>query len=423
MTFSLFAYSIITRLLEPFAGVMLNKRVKSGKERQERLAERFGKTNKSRPSGKLIWMHGASVGETAMLLSIFNKLQTSYQDYHLLVTSQTLTSADMIASKANPNITHQMAPIDTPKAIENFLSHWQPDIAVFAEGEIWPNLIRRTRKKNIPLNFINARMTTKTLNGWKKRKNAAKAIFNCFNFIGAADTQTANGLGKILNKPIDTIGNLKRAIEAPSCDPQELTNWQTSIAGRQCFLAASTHSGEDAIVINAFKKLSAKTSNAFLILAPRHPDRAPEIEKLLTDSRLNFEKRSIINQTACAAPVLLADTIGEMGLWMHLAKAIYLGGANKPDVGGHNPIEPLKLRKPVFTGPHSFNFADLIQALQPCKAISIGNDAEALFAFWDDILSENADYNPDWACVDSVFSAVDEPLTLTLHTLRAQLEE
>ena len=427
MTLSLYAYSALTWALEPFAGHLLRKRLKSGKERKSRLPERFGKTTLKRPSGKLIWMHGASVGETSMLLNLFDKLKSSYDDHHLLVTSQTLTSADMIAAKAGKNVIHQMAPMDGPRSVDRFLSHWQPDIAIFAEGEIWPNLIRKTDKRNTPLFLINARMTEKTLTNWRRRTNAAKKIFNCFHFTGAADEHTAQGIQDILGYPLDAIGNLKRAIEPPSYDSAELEKWQTAIADRKCLLAASTHSSEEEIALSAFKKLLETHPNAFLILVPRHPERSSEISKILKSQELSFEQRSRNKQTACAEPVLLADTIGEMGLWLRLAKAVYLGGANKRGVGGHNPIEPLKLKKPVFSGPHSFNFSELMKALEPCRAITVGDAPEELAAFWMNAIDENHDKpsfaEPDWDCVDSIFSAVDEPLAITLNAIRTKLEE
>lgn len=432
MTLSLFAYSIATWALEPASGFILNKRLKAGKERKSRLPERNGKSQITRPDGKLVWMHGASVGETAMLLSIFKHLKKTNPELNALITSQTLTSADMIAAKAGPNIIHQMAPIDGPRAVSQFLDHWKPDSAILAEGEIWPNLILGAHKRHIPINLINARMTIKSLTSWNKRPAAARKLFGSFDFIGAADTPTAKGISHLLRRPPNTLGNLKRAIDAPTCDAQELAKWQTTLNDRDCFLAASTHDGEEDLAIKAFQDIQVHTPNALLILAPRHPERANAIAKLLEQSGLSFQQRSIHTDIGCNAPVLLADTIGEMGLWMTLCNAIYLGGAHQTGIGGHNPIEPLKLRKPTFTGPHSFNFSDLMTALEPCHAITIGKSVEELKLFWlrhaknisaDQVEDSPSQTGPNWECVDAVFSAVDEPLNLTLNAIRAQLEE
>ncbi|MFC7291092.1 3-deoxy-D-manno-octulosonic acid transferase [Hirschia litorea] len=432
MTLSLYAYSAATWLLEPLSGHILKKRIKAGKERASRLPERFGRTDIVRPTGKLIWMHGASVGETAMLLSILKYLKSSHPDLTALITSQTLTSADMIAAKAGPNIIHQMAPIDGPRAVSRFLEHWKPNAAILAEGEIWPNLILAAYEKQIPLNLINARMTVKSLTSWNKRRSAARKLFNSFDFIGAADTPTAKGIANLLGRAPNTVGNLKRAVDAPTCDPQELAKWQESLDGRDCFLAASTHEGEEDLAIAAFKQIQQTSPNALLILAPRHPERANAIGRLLDAEGLKYQQRSNDTQIGCAAPILLADTIGEMGLWMTLCKAVYLGGAHQSGIGGHNPIEPLKLRKPTFTGPHSFNFSDLMKALEPCNAISVGQSANELGQFWlqhtmqiekNNAATAASSATPNWECVDAVFSAVDEPLTLTLNAIRAQLEE
>lgn len=428
MSLSLLGYIIATWLFEPFSNIVLKKRLKAGKERESRLPERRGISSIPRPNGKLIWMHGASVGETSMLLSLYKKIQLDFPDVTLLITSQTLTSADMITAKSNDAIIHQMAPIDGPRAVAKFLNHWQPDLGVIAEGEIWPNLIRTANRNEISLFFVNARMTQKTIESWKKRRSASHEIFSNFQFIGAADRQTAAGLDIISSKSVDAIGNLKRAIEAPTCNKQELSNWQNKLKNRPVLLAASTHASEEKLAIDAFVEIQKTIPDAHLIIVPRHPKRADDIKLILENKNLNFNQRSKSGNMQDNASVLLADTIGEMGLWMHLADGIYLGGANKEGVGGHNPIEPLKLRKPVFMGPHSFNFKDLIEALEQSKTIVIGESGRELAQFWIEQI-EKQDKNSDviskydWNLVNSVFSAVDEPLALTLNAITTQLED
>jgi len=187
VTATLALYRIATTLLEPFAPALVRNRVKSGKERAERTGERFGRTGVARPSGPLLWMHGASVGESKLLLDLFEAVRRRRPDTHALVTTQTTTSADMITSKSPAGVIHQMAPVDAPGAVARFLEHWRPDAAVFAEGEIWPNMLLGLKRARIPGALVNARMTTKTLASWNGRKTSAQELFATFNFIGAAD--------------------------------------------------------------------------------------------------------------------------------------------------------------------------------------------------------------------------------------------
>jgi 3-deoxy-D-manno-octulosonic-acid transferase len=169
VTASLTLYRIGTTLLEPLAPLLVRNRVKNGKERAERAGERFGRTALARPAGPLVWMHGASVGESKLLLDVFKATRERRPDAHALVTTQTTTSADMIAANPPQNILHQMAPVDGPRAVGRFLRHWRPDAAVFAEGEIWPNMLLSLKRAGIPAALATARMTAKTLASWTGR--------------------------------------------------------------------------------------------------------------------------------------------------------------------------------------------------------------------------------------------------------------
>ncbi len=423
MPASLILYRTLTGLLHPILGPVLKQRIKVGKEEEARAPERFGRSAMPRPSGKLIWMHGASVGETSLLLSVANRLLARSPDLSILMTSQTLTSARMIAARAPQNIIHQMAPLDSPFSVRRFFKHWKPDAGVFAEGEIWPNLIHAARKRKVPLALINARMTDKSLVSWKRRRSLAKNLFGAFAFIGAADEHTALGLEEITGHPVDAIGNLKLSISPPRATQSDVVAWRAQIDQRPVLLAASTHEGEEAMAIDAFLQIRGVADNPLLIIAPRHPDRAPDICRLLEARELTLKQRSQNTTIGCEGPVLLADTIGEIALWMELSHSIYLGGANKPDVGGHNPIEPLQLKKPIFSGPHAFNFRDLMVTLEACDAVKIGEDADALAQFWRDCLSKDQPLTPDWRSVESVFESITTTLDATMAAIDGLLQE
>ena len=382
MSLGLKSYRLLTGALEPLAGLALNARAAKGKEAPERLAERYGQSQVPRPQGRLVWLHGASVGETSLLINLYEKLRTRMPDLVGLFTSQTLTAAEMFKKRAPQGAIHQMAPIDGPRSARRFVEHWRPDALILAEGEIWPNLIHQTQRAGIPMALVNARMTKKTLKGWYGRPASAREIFNSFGFIGAADDQTAKGLKRAMGRTISTVGNLKQAIDAPQADPDEVERWMDALDDRPVLLAASTHSGEEVMAIQAFSPMAKEVDKPLLILVPRHPERATDIVDNLRLSGLVHKQRSKDRSIGCDAQVLIADTMGEMALWMELSRAIYLGGANKPDVGGHNPIEPLKLRKPIFSGPHYFNFLQLMDRLRQFDGVTIGASVKDLEAFW-----------------------------------------
>ena len=181
------AYSGLTRALEPMLPLWLKQRALKGKEDPARQDERFGKASIERPKGQLFWMHGASVGETTMLLPLIHKLLAAYPQAHIIITSGTVTSANLMAKRLPPRALHQYVPLDTRNAVSSFLDYWKPDIAFWAESEIWPNLITQTHARNIPMALINARMSEKSIQGWFKRQKTALSLFGAFDIILASN--------------------------------------------------------------------------------------------------------------------------------------------------------------------------------------------------------------------------------------------
>lgn len=416
MTASLALYRIATRLLEPFAPALVSKRVKSGKERAERTGERFGRTPIARPTGALVWMHGASVGESKLLLDLFEAVRARRPDAHALVTTQTTTSADMIAAKSVPGVIHQMAPVDGPGAVQRFLAHWKPDAAVFAEGEIWPNMLTGLKRARIPAALANARMTTKSLTSWNSRKPSARELFATFSFIGAADQQTAQGLATAIDRQIAPVGNLKMASRITPPPADKVATFRAAV-GRPVLLAASTHPGEDAFALDAFQQVRETFPNALLIIVPRHPDRGADIVAQVRARELLCQQWSIDRVTPTpGVDVLVADTIGELLFWFALADAIYLGGATMEGIGGHNAIEPAQLGKRVFTGPHGFNFRDTFDVLARASALIIGGAPDELAAFWRDELEGALP-----VATGDLFAAFQAPFDATVNAIIAML--
>jgi 3-deoxy-D-manno-octulosonic-acid transferase len=409
MTPALFAYRLATYAMSPFLGFVLRARAKSGKEDYLRLHERYAKRLPPRRPGPLIWLHGASVGESGLLLELGRRLIAARPGVMLVFTSQTQTSARLLGPLLPDNAIHAMAPLDTPQAARRFIQHWKPDICVFAEGEIWPNLIHEARRSGARTALVNARMTQKSAEGWQKVRGLFRQLVGRFDIVLAADLDTGQRLEGLLGRPVRAAGNLKSALPPPTANEVELTRIVTNfIAGRRCLLAASTHPGEEEIFLDA---AAALDEDIALIIAPRHPERGEEIETLLKQRGLRHARRSKGVQPDKRDRVLLADTMGEMGIWLRVATAVYLGGGHAEGVGGHNPLEPIRLDRPVATGPRVHNFADLMASLEASGLVHTVADTAALSNFLRAPTPVPAD------ALAALAAQSDEPMLLTLGAL------
>jgi 3-deoxy-D-manno-octulosonic-acid transferase len=418
VTASLALYQLGTRLLEPLAPLLVRSRLKTGKERPERIRERFGHTDAARPDGTLLWLHGASVGESRLLLDLLVALRRKRSDLHALVTTQTLTSADMIASSSIDGMVHQMAPVDGPGTVDRFLRHWSPDVAIFAEGEIWPNMLAALKTRGVPAALVNARMTSGTLASWKRRPSSAREVFSAFDFIGAADQATADGLLAATGRHIDVVGNLKTASEVAAPPAAEVSAFRAHIDHRPVVLAASTHPGEDEFALDAFSDLRRSALRALLILVPRHPERGSAISGLARSRSFTTQQRSVDPSPPDAkVDVLVADTIGELLFWYAVADGVYLAGATAEGIGGHNPAEPVQLGKRVFTGPHGFNFRETFEAMEKAAVLRIGSTPQQLCEWW--LASLGGDESASTSA--PAFSASRAPFKRTITAVLALL--
>lgn len=343
-------YAVLTGLLDPLAPVLLRRRARQGKEDPARLAERLGRAAAARPDGALVWLHGVSVGEATSLLPLIAALRSRRPDLALLVTSGTTTAAELLARRLPPGVIHQYAPIDTPQTVDRFLGHWRPALAVFVESELWPNLIQAANARGVKLALVSARITEKTRRSWARFPVAAHAIFSSFDLILPQDDAAADRIRRLGGAPGPKL-NLKLAGEPLPADEAELTRLREAVAGRKVILAASTHPGEDEIVVDAFRAAVPDPAEALLILAPRHPDRGEGLA-----ARFHGGRRAAGEPPA--GPIHVADTLGELGLFFRLADVVVMGGGFLPGIGGHNPLEPARIGRPILTGPHAYNAAE-----------------------------------------------------------------
>jgi 3-deoxy-D-manno-octulosonic-acid transferase len=366
-------YAAATGLLAPLAPALLRARAEKGKEDPARLPERLGAASRPRPAGPLVWLHGVSVGETQSLLPLIAALRERRPDLAILVTSGTVTSAELLARRLPAGVIHQFAPVDAPGAVRRFLAHWRPDAGIFVESELWPNLILGAKARGVRLALLSARMTDGSARAWARSPASARALIGAFDLILPQDTATAARLTTLGARLAGQL-NLKLVGEPLPADAAELARLTAAIAGRQAVLAASTHPGEESIIADAARQAGA----ALLIVAPRHPDRGAAVAAELAARGFQVARRSAGEPLAAATTAYVADTLGELGLFLRLAAVVVMGGSFVEGVGGHNPLEAARLGRPMITGPHAFNAREVYDQLLAEAAAIEAADAAAL---------------------------------------------
>lgn len=368
-------YRAISATLGVFAGVYLNDRAQRGKEDRARLGERFGRYTQTRPAGALLWLHAASVGESSVALALIDALAARDPALSFLLTTGTRTSADLVARRAPPRTTHVYAPLDRADCVRRFLDFWRPAAGVFVESELWPNLILEAEARGVKLALVNARMSPKTLRRWTTWRTAGRRLVGAFSYVSAADARTRDALAALRPAPMGASGNLKLAAPAPRVDARARAALAAEVGARPVWLAASTHQGEDEIVLAAHDILRADFANALVIIAPRHPERGENIARLAGDAPLR--SRGV---GPGEASVYVADTLGELGALYDLAPVSLVAGSLLPHLKGHNPIEPAKLGSAIITGPYVESFEDLFNTLFAAGGAVRAHDATTLAA-------------------------------------------
>jgi 3-deoxy-D-manno-octulosonic-acid transferase len=386
MSAALVFYRAATGLAEPLAPALLRGRMRRGKEDPERLSERLGHASRSRPQGPLAWLHGASVGEALSLLPLIDRLRRGRPDLNLLVTSGTTTSAELLARRLPDGVIHQYAPVDAPGAARRFLDAWRPDLAVFVESELWPNLLTQARARGARLAAVSARMSEQSARNWRRMPGAARRLFEGFDLVLPQDDLTAARLAALGARDGGRL-NLKLAGDPLPVDPAVLEAARRAAGDRPLLLAASTHPGEEEVVLEAFQAITSDglPFAARLVVVPRHPVRGAGIAARARLMGFSTWLRSEAGSPVTGSPeaeVWVADALGELGLWFRLATSALVGGSLAEDIGGHNPLEPARLDCPVIAGPHTQGWAAVYQALDQAGAVARVEGAEALDRAW-----------------------------------------
>jgi 3-deoxy-D-manno-octulosonic-acid transferase len=369
-------YRTVSRAGEPVASFALKQRLKAGKEDPARVGERKGVAARARPDGPLVWIHGASVGESLSVIPLVERLRVAHPETHFLVTTGTVTSARLMEERLPAGAFHQFIPLDHPDYVEAFLDHWRPDAALFVESEFWPNLILGARRRAGFMALVNGRVSPRSFEDWKRQPNAIRFILSSFDVIIAQDPQNAVRLTALSGRSVETFGNLKYAAPPLPGDEAALSALAAQIGERKHWLAASTHPGEEETIFAAAKLLKAEFPGLLTIVTPRHPARGAEVAALGAERGLNCALRSKGDEITADTNVYIADTLGELGLFYRLCEVAFVGGS-LVDKGGHNPLEPARLGAAILHGPHVFNFVETYAEMRRTGGAALArNDRE-----------------------------------------------
>jgi len=375
-------YKFITFFFYPFAPVYLYFRKIRKKEDSIRYKEKLAKINIERGEGFLIWFHVASVGEAMSILPLIDGCIKEKKINRILITSITLSSGKILEKRFNnnPKINHQFLPLDIISLINKFLNHWKPNLSIFIDSEIWPNLILKISEKKIPLLLVNARITKKSFDRWKLVIGFAKKIFGKFDLCIASNNESENFLKILGSKNIKNYGNLKFSNIKNDIKKLDL-NFLNKIKNRKVWCAASTHPSEEIICAEAHLKIKKNYNNILTIIIPRHIDRVKTIKEELSKFNINVLLVTELNNFDDKTDILLVNSYGEALKFYDISKYVFLGKSLVQSLikdSGQNPIEPARLGCKILHGPYVSNFAETYNYLKKLGITKEVNDSNKL---------------------------------------------
>lgn len=348
-------YQQLTKLAGPLAAYLLRRRLAQGKEDPKRVPERRGEASVARPEGPLVWFHCASVGESLSVLPLIEQLSMARGDLHFLVTSGTLTSAQLMAERLPENAIHQYVPLDHPLYCRRFFEHWHPEMGVIIESELWPNLILTAQRYGVQLVLANARLSASSFKGWRKARKSIGRLLNAFDIVLAQEEKSAERFRLLGAANLSVPGNLKDDALPLPYDKTTLHTLGKQLENRPLWVAASTHETEESLVADTHVRLKKEVPDLLTVIVPRHPVRGDSIAEELTAKGMHVAQRSKDELPQSGTDIYLADTLGEIGMFYRLSPIAFLGGSFV-DVGGHNPLEAARLDCAIVLGPKMFNF-------------------------------------------------------------------
>lgn len=370
----------------PLLDLWLRRRRARGKEDALRWRERRGVAGLPRPAGRMLWVHGASVGESLSVLPLLARLGQDHPEWSVLLTTGTVTSAALLADRlsADPalsRVRHQYVPVDHPLWVRRFLDHWRPDAALWLESELWPTLIHALGRRRVPLVLVNGRMSERSFRRWQTLPGFARSLLAPFTLCLGQTEGDAARLRALGARQARCVGNIKMATPPLPADPVACAALQVAVGDRPCWLAASTHAGEEGVAAKVHQALATEIPGLLTIIAPRHPHRAGEIMAALPDMHLTRRGQAgaAAHLPQAETEIYLADTMGEMGLLYRQAPVCFIG-KSLVGQGGQNPVEAARLGTAVIFGPQMQNFPDLAPRLLACGGAVQVTDPDSLTA-------------------------------------------
>jgi 3-deoxy-D-manno-octulosonic-acid transferase len=417
-------YRRLSSAVVPLAPALIKRRLRLGKEDPARIGERRGLSRDARPHGPLVWIHGASVGEVLAAAALIERLRAL--NIRILLTSGTVTSAAIVAKRFPADIIHQYVPYDSPRYVARFLDHWRPSLALFIESDLWPNLILQSAARRLPMVLINGRMSQRSFPRWRRVVGTISALLDKFDICLAQSDTDAERFSALGCRNVVTTGNLKLDVPAPPADPGKLERLMAQTRGRPVVVAASTHPGEEEILVEAHKTLAGFFPGLLTVIVPRHPDRGASIARMILAAGLKPALRSREELPTAATDIYVGDTMGELGLFYRLAGIVFMGGS-LVEHGGQNPIEAVKLGAAILHGPHVFNFSDVYEALDQSGGARRVDDQQAVVKQVGQLLanpdSRDAMVAASAQVVDDLGGALERTLTaLEPYLLQVRLE-
>ena len=370
-------YQLLLSLALVFSPLIIIYRLFKNKEHETRFVEKFSFNNKKRINGKLIWFHGASVGEILSIIPIVKYYEKHKKIKQILVTSSTLSSAKVFEKFKFKKAVHQFYPIDYHFINKKFLNFWKPNLAIFIESEIWPCMFNLLDKKKIPLVLLNARITNKTYKKWSKLKKFSKSVFGKINVSFPQNKETKYYLNKLKLKKVKELGNLKFAENSSNHLDKIPKYLKREFNKKKVWVASSTHKDEEIFCAETHLKLKKKISNLVTIIIPRHVHRVNEISDKIKSMNLVVKIHSLKPKNLSNVDIYIVDTFGETKKFHEIASSVFLGGSiiNR---GGQNPLEAARCGAKIFHGPNTDNFKDIYKLLNTLKISYKINSPERL---------------------------------------------
>lgn len=382
-------YRTASALSAPVLSIYLRRRVTHGKEDPTRFAERRGEASIARPEGRLVWIHAASNGEAMSAQPLIDRLGARDPTASVLLTTGTVTSAQLMAKRLPARAMHQYVPVDRFGWVRRFLDHWRPDAGIWLESELWPNLLWEMRDAGRPTMLVNGRVSERSFRRWRRMPGLARDLLGGFALCLAQTDQEAERLRLLGAREADCVGNLKFSAPPLPVDPDLLAAMRRAIGNRPFWLAASTHPGEEAIVAEVHARLAPTHPELLTILVPRHPVRGGAIAESLREHGLRVARRSETPIPPGDIDIYLADTLGELGLFYSLSDIALIGGSLTGGIGGHNPVEAIQMGAIPLLGPDMSNFESVAQDLLRAGGARRVGDATAIAETVASLLTED----------------------------------